>query len=49
MQPTFQAWAVSQMDINKQATANAMALSFMDLGQALVSCNAWICCRANGL
>ncbi|MGX9133744.1 MFS transporter [Rummeliibacillus sp. JY-2-4R] len=35
MQPTFQAWAVSQVDINKQATANAMALSFMDLGQAL--------------
>ncbi|KRG14055.1 MFS family permease [Lederbergia galactosidilyticus] len=35
MQPTFQAWAVSQVSPNKKATANAMSLSFMDLGQAI--------------
>ncbi|GIN56182.1 MFS transporter [Lederbergia ruris] len=35
MQPTFQAWAVSQVSADKKATANAMSLSFMDLGQAI--------------
>ncbi|MBO0991810.1 MFS transporter [Bacillus sp. SD088] len=35
MQPTFQAWAVSQVSPEKKATANAMSLSFMDLGQAI--------------
>lgn len=35
MQPTFQAWAVSQVHPDKKATANAMSLSFMDLGQAI--------------
>lgn len=35
MQPTFQAWAVSRVGQDKKATANAMALSSMDLGMAL--------------
>lgn len=35
MQPTFQAWAVSCVTPDKKGTANAMALSFMDLGMAL--------------
>jgi MFS family permease len=35
MQPTFQAWAVSRVTPDKKGTANAMALSFMDLGMAL--------------
>src|SRR5699024_7429819 len=35
MQPTLQAWAVSRVHANIRATANAMALSFMDLGHAV--------------
>jgi predicted MFS family arabinose efflux permease len=35
MQPTFLAWAVSRVTPDKKGTANAMALSFMDLGMAL--------------
>lgn len=35
MQPTLQAWAVSRVHANNRATANAMALSFMDLGHAV--------------
>ena len=35
MQPTFQAWAVSQVTPDKKGTANAMAFSFMDLGMAM--------------
>lgn len=35
MQPTFQAWAVTRVHSYKKATANAMAMSFMDLGQAI--------------
>ncbi|WP_315906288.1 MFS transporter [Priestia koreensis] len=37
MQPTFQAWAVSRVEVDKRPTANAMTLSFMDLGVALGS------------
>lgn len=37
MQPSFQAWAVSSVSPDKKATANAMSLSFMDLGMALGS------------
>ncbi|WP_245602120.1 MFS transporter [Peribacillus kribbensis] len=35
MQPTFQAWAVSRVSPDKKGTANAMSLSFMDLGMAI--------------
>jgi MFS family permease len=35
MQPTFQAWAVTRVHPRKKATANAMAMSFMDFGQAI--------------
>lgn len=35
MQPTLQAWAVSRVHPGNKATANAMALSFMDLGHAV--------------
>lgn len=35
MQPTLQAWAVSRVHPSNKATANAMALSFMDLGHAV--------------
>ncbi|MGP9041829.1 MFS transporter [Cytobacillus kochii] len=35
MQPTFQAWAVSLVPKEKRATANAMSLSFMDMGLAM--------------
>ncbi|AKO92335.1 MFS transporter [Priestia filamentosa] len=35
MQPTFQAWAVSRVTPDKKGTANAMVLSFMDLGVAI--------------
>ncbi|MEN1967188.1 MFS transporter [Lentibacillus sp. N15] len=35
MQPTLQAWAVSRVHPRNKATANAMALSFMDLGHAV--------------
>ncbi|SFC64208.1 Predicted arabinose efflux permease, MFS family [Bacillus sp. OV322] len=35
MQPTFQAWAVSRVTPEKKGTANAMSLSFMDLGMAI--------------
>ncbi|PLT28818.1 MFS transporter [Peribacillus deserti] len=35
MQPTFQAWAVSRVTPDKKGTANAMSLSFMDLGMAI--------------
>ncbi|MBM7692081.1 putative MFS family arabinose efflux permease [Peribacillus deserti] len=35
MQPTFQAWAVSRVSPEKKGTANAMSLSFMDLGMAI--------------
>lgn len=35
MQPTFQAWAVSRVRASHKATANAMAMSFMDFGQAI--------------
>ncbi len=37
MQPSFQAWAVSRVSPEKKGTANAMVLSFMDLGMALGS------------
>ncbi|TCP29983.1 putative MFS family arabinose efflux permease [Scopulibacillus darangshiensis] len=37
MQPSFQAWAVSRVSADKKGTANAMSLSFMDLGMALGS------------
>src|SRR5699024_4191983 len=35
MQPTLQAWAVSRVHPSNKATANAMTLSFMDLGHAV--------------
>ena len=35
IQPTLQAWAVSRVAPDKKATANAMALNFMDLGMAV--------------
>jgi len=35
MQPSFQALAISQVSADKKGTANAMALSAMDLGMAL--------------
>jgi predicted MFS family arabinose efflux permease len=37
MQPTFQAWAVKRVSPDKKGTANAMSLSFMDLGMAIGS------------
>jgi predicted MFS family arabinose efflux permease len=37
MQPTFQAWAVKRVAPDKKGTANAMSLSFMDLGMAIGS------------
>jgi predicted MFS family arabinose efflux permease len=33
--PTLQSWAVSQVDPNKKGTANAMILTYMDLGMAV--------------
>lgn len=35
MQPSFQALAIKKVDADKKSTANAMALSSMDLGMAL--------------
>ncbi|MEC5302568.1 MULTISPECIES: MFS transporter [Staphylococcaceae] len=37
MQPSFQAWAINRVKLNKKGTANAMSLSAMDLGMALGS------------
>lgn len=37
MQPTFQSWAISEVQESKKGTANAMILSGMDLGMALGS------------